>query len=65
MSDVSQKLTAVAPLLPSYQLYKPLQSILLEDGSMASMSFDWIYLVLLGSLMFYLSYFLMKRRWLM
>ncbi|HQS59708.1 MAG TPA: ABC transporter permease [Gallionellaceae bacterium] len=65
MSDVSQKLTAVAPLLPSYQLYKPLQAILLEDGSMASMSFDWIYLVLLGSLMFYLSYFLMKRRWLM
>lgn len=65
MSDVSQKLTAVAPLLPSYQLYKPLQAILLEDGRMASMSFDWIYLVLLGSLMFYLSYFLMKRRWLM
>ena len=65
MSDVSQKLTAVAPFLPSYQLYKPLQSILLEDGSMANMSFDWIYLFLLGSLMFYLSYLLMKKRWLM
>jgi len=65
MSDVSQKLTAVAPLLPSYQLYQPLQSILLEDGRMADMTFDWFYLFLLGSLMFYLSYLLMKRRWLM
>ena len=65
MSDVSQKLTAVAPLLPSYQLYKPLQSILLEDGGMANMTFDWVYLFILGSLMFYLSYLLMKRRWLM
>lgn len=65
MSDVSQKLTAVAPLLPSYQLYTPLQSILLEDGRMADMANDWVYLFLLGSLMFYLSYLLMKRRWLM
>ena len=65
MSDVSQKLTAVAPFLPSYQLYQPLQSILLEDGRMADMTFDWVYLFLLGSLLFYLSYLLMKRRWLM
>jgi len=65
MSDVSQKLTAVAPFLPSFQLYEPLQSILLEDGRMADMAFDWVYLFLLGSLMFYLSYLLMKRRWLM
>jgi ABC-2 type transport system permease protein len=65
MSDVSQKLTAIAPLLPSYQLYKPLQSILLENGRIANMTFDWIYLVLLGSLMFYLSFLLMKKRWLM
>jgi ABC-2 type transport system permease protein len=65
MSDVSQKLTTIAPILPSYQLYEPLQSILLEDGNLKNMSFDWIYLFLLGSLMFYLSYRLMKRRWLM
>lgn len=65
MSDVSQKLTAVAPFLPSFQLYQPLQSILLEDGRMADMTFDWVYLFLLGSFMFYLSYLLMKRRWLM
>ena len=65
MSDVSQKLTSIAPLLPSYQLYEPLQSILLEDGTLADMTFDWVYLLLLGSVMFFLSYLLMKRRWLM
>lgn len=65
MADVSQKLTSVAPFLPSYQLYEPLQSILLEDGRLANMTFDWIYLLLLGSLMCYLSYWLMKKRWLM
>lgn len=65
MSDVSEKLTSVAPFLPSYQLYQPLQAILLEDGKLANMSFDWGYLFLLGSLLFYLSYRLMKKRWLM
>ena len=65
LSDVSEKLTAVAPLLPSYQLYKPLQIILLEDGRLTGMTFDWVYLLLLGTLMLSLSWFLMKRRWLM
>lgn len=65
MSDVSQQLSAVAPLLPSYQLFKPLQSILLENASFTSMSFEWAYLILLGSLMLWFSYLLMKRRWLM
>jgi len=65
LSDVSEKLTAVAPLLPSYQLYKPLQVILLEDGRLAGMAFDWVYLLLLGTIMLYLSWLLMKRRWLM
>ncbi|WP_205340360.1 ABC transporter permease [Denitrificimonas caeni] len=65
MADVSQKLTSVAPFLPSYQLYEPLRSILLEDGSMENMLFDGFYLCLLGSLMFYLAYRLIKKRWLM
>lgn len=65
LSDVSQKLTAVAPFLPSYQLYQPLQSILLEDGTMASMSFNGLYLFILGALMFLFAYLLMKKRWLM
>lgn len=65
MSDVSQQFTAIAPLLPSYQLFKPLQSILLENASLTAMTFDLIYLILLGSMMFGFSYLLMKRRWLM
>jgi len=65
MSDVSEKLMAVAPLLPSYQLYKPLQAILLESASLTDMTFDWVYLILLGSMMFLFSFLLMKRRWLM
>ena len=65
MSDVSQKLTSVAPALPSYQVYRPLQSILLEDGVLANLSFAWVYLALLGTVLFLLAYLLMKKRWLM
>ena len=65
LSDISQKLSAAAPFLPSYQFYEPLKSILLGDGRIANMPFAWIYLFLVGSFTFYLSYFLMKRRWLM
>lgn len=65
LSDVSQKLSGISPFLPSYPLYMPLQSILLEDGKLASFFLEWICLLLLGSLMVYLSYLLMKKRWLM
>lgn len=65
LSDFSQQLTVVAPLLPSYQFYEPLKSIFLENGSIANMSFEWIYLFIVGSFTFYLSCLLMKRRWLM
>lgn len=65
LSDFSQKLTAVAPFLPSYQFYDPLKSLLLEDGRIANMPFELIYLFLVGLFLFYLSCLLMKRRWLM
>ncbi|MGK2943218.1 MAG: ABC transporter permease [Desulfuromonadales bacterium] len=65
LSDFSQQLTAVAPFLPSYQFYEPLKSVLLEDGRIASMPFEMIYLWLVGAFTFYLAYVLMKRRWLM
>ena len=65
LSDFSQQMTAVAPMLPSYQFYEPIRSILLEDGALANMAFEWSYLFLVGSFTFYLSYLLMKRRWLM
>ena len=65
LSDFSQKLTAVAPLLPSYQFYEPLKSILLEGGRISSLSLEWTYLLLVGLLTFFLTYLLMKKRWLM
>jgi ABC-2 type transport system permease protein len=65
LSDFSQKLTAVAPLLPSYQFYEPIKSILLEEGSISNLPFEGIYLLLFGLLAFFFAYLLMKRRWLM
>lgn len=65
LSDFSQQLTAVAPFLPSYQFYEPLKSVLLEDGRIASMPFEMIYLWAVGAFTFFLAYVLMKKRWLM
>jgi ABC-2 type transport system permease protein len=65
LADVSQQLTTIAPLLPSYQFYTSLQATLLEDGRIANMLGEWVYLFLVGALAFYASYRLMKRRWLM
>ncbi len=65
LSDFSQKLTAVAPFLPSYQFYEPLKSILLEEGRISNLSLEWIYLLFVGLLTFFFAYLLMKKRWLM
>jgi len=65
LSDFSQKLTAVAPFLPSYQFYEPVRSILLEGGRISNLSLEWIYLLLVGLLTFFFAYLLMKKRWLM
>jgi ABC-2 type transport system permease protein len=65
LSDVSQKLNRVAPLLPSYQFYEPIKAILLEGGRISNFSLEWIYLIFVGLLTCFLSYLLMKKRWLM
>ena len=65
LSDFSQKLNRVAPFLPSYRFYEPVKSILLEGGRLSSFSFEWIYLFCVGLLASLMSYFLMKKRWLM
>ena len=65
LSDVSQKLNAVAPLFPSYQFYEPIKAILLEGGRMSEFSLEWIYLFLVGLVTYFLSYWLAKKRWLM
>lgn len=65
LSDVSRKLTAVAPLFPSYQFYGPITAILFEGGGISNFSLEWIYLFLIGLVTCFLSYWLMKKRWLM
>lgn len=65
LSDVSQKLNTVAPLLPSYQFYEPIKAILLEGGRISSLSLEWSYLIFVGLLAYVVSYMLMKKRWLM
>ncbi len=65
LSDFSQKLNTVAPLLPSYQFYEPIKAILLEGGRISNFSLEWICLFLVGLLTYFLSYYLMKKRWLM
>lgn len=65
LSDFSQKLTAAAPFLPSYQFYEPIKAILLDEGRITNLSLEWIYLLVVGLLTFLFSYLLMKKRWLM
>ena len=65
LSDFSQKLTAIATFLPSYQLYEPIKNILLNDGHITNLSLEWLSLLFVGLLTFLFSYLLMKRRWLM
>jgi len=65
LSDYSTKLTAIAPFLPSYQFFGPLKSILLEDGRISNYPLEWMYLLIVGLVTFFLSYRLMKKRWLM
>lgn len=65
LSDFSKKLNTVAPLLPSYEFYEPVKAILLEGGKIWDFPLEWIYLFLVGLITYLLSYYLMKRRWLM
>jgi len=65
LSDFSQKLTAIAPFLPSYLFYEPVKSILLDDGRITNLFWEWIYLLLVGLLTFFFAHLLMKKRWLM
>lgn len=65
LADFSEKLNSVAPLLPSYQFYRPIRSILLEGGGLADFPLQLLALCGFGLLTFFLSYQLMKTRWLM
>lgn len=65
LADVSRKLSMVAPILPSYQFYRPIGLILLEGGKISDFPLECIYLFLVGVSACVLSIRLMKMRWLM
>ncbi len=63
LSEFSQKLSAVAPFLPSYPFFESVRSILLDDSSVSTLFLAWIYLFFIGLVTFFMSYLLMKKRW--
>ena len=65
LSDFSIKMKNFLSILPSYQFYQPLQALIFEDIVSANLIFSWFFLFLLGSTFTLLSYFLIKKRWLM
>jgi ABC-2 type transport system permease protein len=65
LGDFSKKLSVAAPFLPSYQFYTPLRDLLSDGNTLSYFGSSCVYLFILGSTFFGLSYFLMKKRWLM
>jgi ABC-2 type transport system permease protein len=65
LADFSQKLNSVAPLVPSFQFYRPIKSILLEGGGLSDFPLQLLALCGVGLLTSFLSYQLIKKRWLM
>jgi ABC-2 type transport system permease protein len=65
LADFSRTLNSVAPLLPSYQFYRPIKSILLEGGGASDFPLQLAFLFGFGLLSLFVSHRLMKRRWLM
>lgn len=65
LADFSKPLNTVAPFIPSYQFYRPIKLILLEDGGVSFFSPELLALVGVGLITSLSSYLLMKKRWLM
>ncbi|MCX6992384.1 MAG: ABC transporter permease [Kiritimatiellaeota bacterium] len=65
LSDMSQELRSIAPLVPSYHFYEPIRAMLLEDSGLGSFTHAWSSLVAIGLLACLVSHRLIKKRWLM
>ena len=65
LADYSKALNGLAPFLPSYQLFRPIKSILLEGSGILDFLLEFVALLVVGLLTFIFSYQLMKKRWLM
>jgi ABC-2 type transport system permease protein len=64
-SDFSEKLNRISAFLPSYWFFEPLKTLLLETGPLVGFSWNLGYLLSLGLATFFLSWLLIKKRWLM
>tara|TARA_R110001599_G_scaffold337686_1_gene556214 strand:+ start:31952 stop:32986 length:1035 start_codon:yes stop_codon:yes gene_type:complete len=65
LADFSKSLHSVAPLIPSYQFYQPIKLILLEQGGATFFPLELLALLGVGIFTSFLTYLLMKKRWLM
>lgn len=65
LSDFSSKLNGIAPLLPSYHFYESIKAILFDHARLISLGLGSMYLLIMGLITFFISYVLMKKRWLM
>jgi len=65
LADFSKSLSSVAPLIPSYQFYRPIKLILLEGGGSSYFPLEMLVLLGVGLCTVSLSYLLIKKRWLM
>ncbi|MEI7881333.1 MAG: ABC transporter permease [bacterium] len=65
LSDMSQELRGIAPLVPSYHFYEPIRAMLLDDSGFAFYIQSWMSLVAIGLLACFASHRLIQKRWLM
>lgn len=65
LSEMSQELRSIAPLVPSYYFYEPIRALLLENSRPATFIYAWMILMIIGLIAFGASRRLIKRRWLM
>jgi len=65
LSDMSQELRSIAPLVPSYHFYEPIRSMLLEGSGLRAFTHAWISLAAIGLLACLVSQRLIRKRWLM
>jgi ABC-2 type transport system permease protein len=65
LSDMSQTLGNIAPFLPSYHFYAPIQSMIVEGIGLNTFIHSWLSLVIMGLGACLASHHLLKKRWLM
>lgn len=65
LSEYSAKLNSIAPMVPSFQFIESIKLIIFEQAKISQLGFEFLYLAAIGLIAVILSYYLLKRRWLM